>query len=294
MVTLGRPTFITGDSANCIHTFVGYIRSFGGYDETPWWQVDLGRVYPVHDITVWGRGGQTHRLYPFTITVDGQQCARAVSGGRQHSVTCATVINGRVVRLARDYRSDWDFSLNMCELEVWVCQSGYHRVSNRTCELCNTNCDRGCYRGNGRCDGCKPGYHGDQCDSQCSTIHYRCTQCTQDSTCTTCSSNFQAPACTGCKDGRWGAQCGTPCHGTCGQCTQDTGSCTACSGFFKLPECKECLEGYYKQSWSTSCTECTWQCLDNTVCSNTTGDCADCPPGKMGDRCQQGSCIIDI
>ncbi|XP_070191740.1 scavenger receptor class F member 1-like [Littorina saxatilis] len=124
------------------------------------------------------------------------------------------------------------------------CQDGFSKYNTGTCSPCAGNCVSGCDKVSGRCNGCK--------------------------------------------DGQWGYQCDTSCSGSCGQCTQDTGTCTACSGFFKLPECKECLEGYYKEnSWSTRCTECTWQCLDNTVCRNTTGDCADCPPGKTGNRCDQ-------
>ncbi|XP_070191574.1 multiple epidermal growth factor-like domains protein 6 [Littorina saxatilis] len=157
------------------------------------------------------------------------------------------------------------------------CRQGYYKSGTR-CVQCNSWCkDRKCNHDTGRCDDCAQGRY--KSGTTCRVCDYRC----KDHKC-----NRDTGKCDGCKDGRWGPQCGTPCHGTCGQCTQDTGNCTACSGFFKLPECKECLEGYYKRySWSTSCTECTWQCLDNTVCSNTTGDCADCPLGKMGNRCDQ-------
>ena len=38
---------IYDNSTNCIHT--------GRGDKQPWWQVDLGRPYPVYNITIWAR-----------------------------------------------------------------------------------------------------------------------------------------------------------------------------------------------------------------------------------------------
>ena len=41
-------------SSNCIHTDV-YGSSSLPYDTNPWWEVDLGRTYPVYTIKVWAR-----------------------------------------------------------------------------------------------------------------------------------------------------------------------------------------------------------------------------------------------
>ena len=38
---------IYDNNTNCIHT--------GRGDKQPWWQVDLGRPYPVYNITIWAR-----------------------------------------------------------------------------------------------------------------------------------------------------------------------------------------------------------------------------------------------
>jgi hypothetical protein len=35
------------DYQNCIQT--------GRNEENPWWQVDLGHVYPIHHMVIWGR-----------------------------------------------------------------------------------------------------------------------------------------------------------------------------------------------------------------------------------------------
>ena len=58
-----------------------------------------------------------NRLYPFTVTVDGQQCATVTSmSSRSVSVTCsAGVMYGRVVRLTR---KGSDQPLNLCEFQI--------------------------------------------------------------------------------------------------------------------------------------------------------------------------------
>ena len=41
------------DNSNCIHTNV----SWDNASDPQWWQVDLGRTYPVYTIEVWARDG---------------------------------------------------------------------------------------------------------------------------------------------------------------------------------------------------------------------------------------------
>ncbi|KAK7101796.1 hypothetical protein V1264_020123 [Littorina saxatilis] len=53
---------------NCIHT--------AGNDTAPWWEVDLGRMYPVHRIVVWARTVEIHRMTGCIIYVDGKECYR--------------------------------------------------------------------------------------------------------------------------------------------------------------------------------------------------------------------------
>ena len=60
-----------------------------------------------------------YRMYPFTITVDGQVCASVSDNGnrpRSYDVTCPSIMYGQVVRFSRT--SDTDM-LNLCEFEVF-------------------------------------------------------------------------------------------------------------------------------------------------------------------------------
>ena len=58
-----------------------------------------------------------YRLYPFTITVDGQTCASvSFTTSREVDVMCSSIMNGQVVRLTRTSGPDM---LNMCEFQVF-------------------------------------------------------------------------------------------------------------------------------------------------------------------------------
>ena len=43
------------NASNCIHTQVYGTSSNIYYDTNPWWEVDLGRSYPVYSMKVWAR-----------------------------------------------------------------------------------------------------------------------------------------------------------------------------------------------------------------------------------------------
>ncbi|XP_070193807.1 uncharacterized protein [Littorina saxatilis] len=103
-------TFI--DTGNCIHT--------KNSDTTPWWEVDLGRSYPVYSVVVWARNGYESRMKGCIITVDGQECYRFdnTPASRDTSVTCTSgVLNGSVVRVSKD-STELSGTINMCEFEV--------------------------------------------------------------------------------------------------------------------------------------------------------------------------------
>lgn len=46
---------------NCIHTAV--------YDSNPWWEVDLGNVYPIRQMIIWGRTEDGSTLIFFTCCI---------------------------------------------------------------------------------------------------------------------------------------------------------------------------------------------------------------------------------
>ncbi|XP_070184882.1 uncharacterized protein [Littorina saxatilis] len=133
------------DANNCIHTLPAQ-------QGTHWWQVDLGGTYPVYNITVWGRANYWNslnsRLYPFTITVDGQTCVSVTSaaGTRENSVTCSSVMYGRVVRLNVTMPGQM---LNLCEFQISICKEGFYGLDCST--SCDTNCDGRCNRITGHC-----------------------------------------------------------------------------------------------------------------------------------------------
>ncbi|XP_070191864.1 uncharacterized protein [Littorina saxatilis] len=133
------------DENNCIHT-----KPYEAGNH--WWQVDLGGTYPVYNITVWGRAyfwnSPYNRLYPFTITVDGQTCVSVTSAAsnRENSVTCSSVMYGRVVRLNVTMPGRM---LNLCEFQILICKEGFYGLDCST--SCDTSCDGGCNRITGHC-----------------------------------------------------------------------------------------------------------------------------------------------
>ncbi|XP_070205136.1 scavenger receptor class F member 1-like isoform X2 [Littorina saxatilis] len=263
----------SGDYAttNCIHTRlqrIGHTGTDSDYIVFPtnvfhWWEVDLGRTYPVYTITVWARTGFLYRLYPFIITVDDQLCVNVTSPSitRKNSVTCSSVLYGQVVRLT--FRRT-DQPLNLCEFQIFVpsgvsqCPAGHHGA--QCGQTCSDNCGRGpgknfCYQDTGVCyDGCvgnfagdfckdcRTGYHGDQCTSPCTSLSSRCTQCSQDGTCTGCSGPFIPPSCSAtCDNKTYGRKCSESCGQCKGRqpCDRVTGSCiTGCQPGYTGQLCK--------------------------------------------------------
>nr|AJA37894.1 fucolectin-related molecule [Littorina littorea] len=294
-------------------------------DEFPWWEVDLGRTYPIRDITVWAREGHSHRLYPFTITVDNQTCVSVTSAPstRSLSVRCTSVMYGQVVRLTLKKTSQ---SLNLCEFQIFECDAG--RWGDR-CEYyrCGRYCAIGkCDKKTGKCSACTPGWYGEQCNKACQshscllhTCHqttgrclkcyagydgHTCTECEDgfskhnSNTCSPCSAYCKDRNChgdtgncmQGCVDGRHGATCNTTCSPAgCQTCHQHSGQCTACRPLYNLDpnsQCKECADGFYRKTANAvHCTECSGRCHNNTPCNKATGDCDRCPPGWEGQRC---------
>ncbi|XP_025107093.1 uncharacterized protein LOC112571911 [Pomacea canaliculata] len=146
----------------CIHT------SENPRDEFPSWEVDLGHVYPVAYITIYGRPGFLHRMVDTTVIIDSITCfsiQKAPSTNR-FNVLCTTALSGRIVRIERHSRVKKDFSLNMCEVQVWVCKDGKYGAScDQSCGHCEGET---CDKDSGRCPrGCDPGWQGQQCHTRC-------------------------------------------------------------------------------------------------------------------------------
>ncbi|XP_076463541.1 uncharacterized protein LOC143295800 isoform X2 [Babylonia areolata] len=302
---------------NCIHTF--------RYDYNSWWEVDLGRTYPVYNMDVWARDGFQARLYS-NITVDGQWCASIDSNSfpnnttRKKEVTCPTIIYGRTVRVTRHkYTYTWSDpdsnTLNLCEVQIWDCQAGWY---GKQCDMnCSVGCeDAVCDRQTGNCSECKADFYGASCHLPC---QYQCLnkECIKDSgLCEVCPGNFQGDTCSDCQAGWYGKQCNITCPVGCEDavCDRQTGNCSECKAGFYGASCNEscqyqclnnectrdtglceaCPENYQGNTCSEcetgffgpSCIECPPLCVNNT-CDKTTGRCAVCPDGYRGDTCSE-------
>ncbi|XP_070183169.1 receptor-type tyrosine-protein phosphatase epsilon-like [Littorina saxatilis] len=157
-------------------------------NEYHWWQVDLGKIYPVHNITVWARKESKQailfdRLYPFIITVDNKTCVNVTSPtsntNTSNSVTCSSVMYGQVVRLTLTKTNK---TLNLCEFQIFVCKEGFYGLDCSS--TCDKNCDEGCNMTSGFCTRCKEGLWGSQlCHHNCSAHCARPTCQRDDGNC---------------------------------------------------------------------------------------------------------------
>ncbi|XP_035696406.1 uncharacterized protein LOC118429888 isoform X1 [Branchiostoma floridae] len=104
-------------------------------EDGPWWQVDLGRNYPIGRVRVLNRGDCCGgRLHGFVVQVkqDGQSwraCGTPYSetpgDGQSITVDCVTPMVARYVRIQLPGKSE---RLSLCEVEVFTdigCPTGY-------------------------------------------------------------------------------------------------------------------------------------------------------------------------
>ncbi|XP_070173770.1 scavenger receptor class F member 1-like [Littorina saxatilis] len=158
------------------------------------------------------------------------------------------------------------------------CAPGYYRVGVE-CQQCSSGCkDNKCDDNTGKCDGCQPGYQGDQCTSPCSS---RCTQCSQDGTCTVCNGQFMTPSCTECVEGlsKHNTTTCSPCSAFC-----STGGCDKVSG--------NCNGACQAGRWGGQCEKsCPVNCEPHT-CDRYTGKCEGCRPGYHGQQCDESCSTI--
>ncbi|KAL8606158.1 hypothetical protein ACOMHN_067141 [Nucella lapillus] len=272
----------TYSSTNCIHTAVNG-------DLSPWWEVDLGQPYPVYNIDVWARTDFQRRLYPFTITVDNQFCASATASDfpgntRTKTVTCSTILSGQRVRITRQASSSdsiYERILNMCEMEIYVCNDGWYG------QQCSNPCSPGCQNAScgrqyGLCSPCNTGYAGTKC-ADCEDKYYK-----TGLTCTSCSSfkclnqmcDKTSGTCNVCNDGWYGQQCSYLCSHGCpnNRCDRQSGQCSPCKTGYEGTKCADCEDKYYITG--RECFSCRSTCL-NQVCHKIYGTCngtkcADC------------------
>ncbi|XP_067678684.1 uncharacterized protein [Haliotis asinina] len=139
------------------------------------WTVDLGRDFQLYDIRIYSRRNYYWRNANSTIYLNndnGTICYTFPSKpatANKTDVTC----NGtsRYVTIRNPgIESGFNDSLNICEVEIYVCsQNLYGENCDMFCHCLNSTCDRW----TGVCPGdCRPGWQGTRCDTECDSNHY--------------------------------------------------------------------------------------------------------------------------
>jgi hypothetical protein len=102
--------------------------------EHPWWQVDLGDIYPIHSIVVGNRSDKLHqkaRTLRVEISRDGENWFTVHRGFMiwryEHRFEIENELVGRFVRLSLEEKS----YLHLSKVEVWSRRSPLKVVSNR-------------------------------------------------------------------------------------------------------------------------------------------------------------------
>ncbi|XP_025108268.1 multiple epidermal growth factor-like domains protein 11 isoform X4 [Pomacea canaliculata] len=231
---------------NCMHT--------GVYDTSPFWWVDLGEKVTINRITIYGRTPFINRMRCVNVSVDGALVKRFtdVSGWTNDTYTIPVLRGGRVVNITRDCDSLGP-TINICEVQVWVCDDGWYDDCSKSCGQCDNNMS--CDKVNGNCASCQTGFYPPLCQ-ECADGYYQ-TDCSQ--TCGNCGSNSV--------------------------CDKVTGRCTSCQTGFNLPFCKECADGWYGNDCSQTCGNCG----SNSVCDKVTGRCTSCQTGFNPPYCKDVS-----
>lgn len=145
-------------------------------DYSAWWAVDLGQDYTVSNITIYRRAGSNgfYRMADLVLKVDNQVCHTFPNRSNKDAlmalpekidITCDAPIVGRVVRLEKinPGTDSLYYYINICEVQVWGCASGYYGSECITCGHCAANST--CNTVTGQCPrGCLVGWYGQRCD----------------------------------------------------------------------------------------------------------------------------------
>ncbi|XP_056003127.1 neurogenic locus notch homolog protein 1-like isoform X2 [Ostrea edulis] len=305
----------------CMHTATG--------QREAWLRVDLGDIYNLKSVKIWYRNDNpphnTKRLQGFsirlsntTIPVPSDTCYQDPDD-QTLPVVLERKCGGeaRYVWFYTNRNNNDGVFLEICEVEVFGCQSSYYgRNCSERCGPCGGK--KRCDNINGSCPGsCEPGYKGPKCKTGCKKGFYGtscsqvCGHCAKNATCDhvtgSCPSGYCAPGwkhtsnrkCDQeCDDGRYGLQCKKTCSGHCAgglPCRKTDGVCTGgCTDGWTNSYCnKRCKKGFY----GTSCSQVCGHCAKNATCDHVTGSCPSgyCAPGwkhtfnrKCDQECDDG------
>eukprot|EP00124_Ichthyophonus_hoferi_P003694 Ihof_evm4s337 gene=Ihof_evmTU4s337 len=66
----------------------------------PWWKVDLGWQYTIHDIEITNRANYMDRLQNVVVTVDGKPCGELINGNQMHvKINCPNRPTGQILMI---------------------------------------------------------------------------------------------------------------------------------------------------------------------------------------------------
>ncbi|XP_078328124.1 uncharacterized protein LOC144623538, partial [Crassostrea virginica] len=293
--------------------------------QTATWWVNLTSILSIHHVTIyyrtgnvpWGpKNGFTPRFLGFSLYVSnttdiskGILCYRD-TGYRLDTIpavfntTCP--VHGQYISYHNERLSGVvypggysEYAFNeLCEVEVFGCPSTGYYGSSCAIPCPDPNC-RYCHIETGACQGCKPGYQGHRCETECNDGFYGqdCSfKCT--STCASCN-NVNGVCDSGCLPGWKGIDCRKPCENgtfgidcnqTCGKCLEKSvcnpvnGTCgRGCDAGYIGDLCKtHCNQGTH----GLGCKQTCGNCMNNESCFHINGSClTGCDPGYEGEKC---------
>ncbi|XP_062573679.1 uncharacterized protein LOC134235558 [Saccostrea cucullata] len=293
-------------------------------DKTVWWTIDLGSNLNIYSIIVYFRDygdyemRQRGRFAGFSLYIsdtpnkeDGTLCYKdeLPLPPLEFNTTC--IGYGRYVIYYNERLDGVTYPngyvtnpiTELCEVKVTGCSKA--EVYGSNCSIpCPTHCqDQRCNIVNGTCLGCKPGYEGEMCKTECPGGLYgklckrQCAgHCRGNRTCDHVTGNCKEGCAAGwigkqcdqkCKEGTYGDGCAHNCSVYCLEgntfCNNENGHCEkGCNPGYEGNRCtKFCQSGSFGQNCSKHCSE---HC--NGICDNINGTCSEgCSKGYTGIRC---------
>ncbi|XP_052693423.1 multiple epidermal growth factor-like domains protein 10 [Crassostrea angulata] len=273
---------------------------------TVWWKVDLGGVYSIYSINILFKdydgyeNRQRGRFAGFSLYVsttgDIRGSTLCYKNGPQlpplnFTTTCTE--HGRYVIFYNErldgisYPEGYEKTsvyTELCEVIVQGCKSS--GVFGIDCDRsCPANCkDNMCNAENRSCVGCKTGWTGTSCDTECMEGWYgvNCSQkcleqCRDNSTCNhvtglcdkRCDAGWTGTLCEkACQSGYYGENCSMPCSPNCKTCRNTDGLCSCKAGWMGHNCSIECT-----QSYGENCQySCSLHCINQT-CDRFNGNC---------------------
>ncbi|XP_060551558.1 uncharacterized protein LOC132713104 isoform X3 [Ruditapes philippinarum] len=247
----------------------------------PWWNIWIPEYATVRKIELLTTANITNDFSYFEVTVfnttnvnfknkenltEGVVCYNhnnIIPKEKHILITCNGYPVGNLVRLQL---ATANVQLVLCDIRIYEdCNNRFY--GRYGCENCSENCSETHYTGQMTCnlldggclDGCKAGWTGYRCETECD-------------------------------DGKWGINCTNDC-GSClsSPCNHVNGRCEGgcSSGYKSTLQCDiECDPGYYgrdcKQKCNRTCSE-----IGSALCYNVNGTCINgCIAGYEGSYCE--------